>query len=78
LHANPQRQYCHSTDPHDALAADIAALQARIDAGERRIAEALAPEPVDIEKWQQFWIDLLADYERLYRRLGDTPLRGGA
>jgi hypothetical protein len=58
--------------------AEIDRLEARLAYAERRIAEATRIEP-DIERWERFWLDLLADYELIHRRLADSPLlRGGA
>lgn len=43
--------------PAKDLRADIDALAARLDHAERRIAEALAPEPMD---WNAHYQDILA------------------
>lgn len=48
------------------LRADIDALDARLDHAERRIAEALAPEPMD---WHQHYSDILASVAATAARL---------
>ena len=52
----------------DDLTRELDILEARLDDGERRIAEA-KEAGVDTTDWEAFWTGLLASYEDVYRRL---------
>lgn len=47
---------------HEALTARRGILEQRLEDGYRRI-EAALDQGADVESWETFWVDLLAEYE---------------
>lgn len=54
--------------PATDLQRDLEVLERRLADGERRIEEA-ASQGADTTTWEAFWIELLHQYEEVYRRL---------
>jgi hypothetical protein len=58
--------------------ADRDRLQRRLEAGDRRIAEADGAGQ-DVSRWETFWLQLLAEYEQVCRELdAQSPCQGAS